>query len=123
MRPRKFPQKKDSWAFSIQISLAESDWGSVVFSTDGKQIASISGDRTIKLWEATTGNLRKTFEGDSDWFTAIAFSPGSKKIVSESGNKTIKLWDIAKVLRFSRMFGNRVGRRIDFCKWQEIKTS
>ncbi|TGO35832.1 hypothetical protein BHYA_0144g00010 [Botrytis hyacinthi] len=95
----------------------------IAFSPDGKKIASGSLYGIIKLWDAITGDLQKTLTGHSDRVRAIAFSPDGKQIVSGSDHKTIKLWDIAKVLKVSRMFGSRVGRSIDFCKWQEIKTS
>ncbi|KAF7893678.1 uncharacterized protein EAF02_001216 [Botrytis sinoallii] len=177
---RKLPQAEDSWASSIRTLTGYSDSIiAIAFSPDSKQIASGSDDKTIKLWDAITGNLRKIFTGHSHWVTAIAFSPdgqsdwvtaiafssggkriasgsfhgiiklwdaitgdlekiitghshcvtaiafspGGKQIVSGSDDKTIKLWNIAKFLKVSRMFGSRVGRRIDFCKWQEIKTS
>ncbi|TGO70873.1 hypothetical protein BELL_0652g00010 [Botrytis elliptica] len=147
---RRLPQAGGSWGSSMPTLTEEADWVTrIVFSPDGKQFASISGSRTIKLWDAITSNLRKTCIGHSDWvrhivfspdgkqfasisddktiklwdaITAIAFTPDGKQIVSRSGDGTIKLWDIAKVFKVSRMFGSRVGRRIDFCKWQEINT-
>jgi hypothetical protein len=43
--------------------------GSLVFSPDGRRILSGSNDRTIKLWNAETGELIATFFGgdDDDW--------------------------------------------------------
>ncbi|KAL9095987.1 MAG: hypothetical protein Q9163_006480, partial [Psora crenata] len=71
-----------------------SDWVlAIAFSPDGKQIASGSSDKTIKLWDAIIGDLQKTLAGHSDWVCAIAFSPDGKQIASGSDDKTIKLWD------------------------------
>ncbi|KAF7921874.1 uncharacterized protein EAE97_011165 [Botrytis byssoidea] len=103
--------------------IGHSHWATAIkFSPDGKRIASGSLYGVIKLWDAITGDLQKTLTGHSDSVTAIAFSPDGKLIMSGSNDETIKLWDIAKALQVSRIFGSRVGRRIDFCKWQEIKT-
>jgi WD40 repeat protein len=82
-------QVEDTWASLIQIPDAVR---AVAFSPDGKQIASGSDDKTIKLWNATTGGLKKTFTGHSNWVQAIAFSPDGKQIASGSEDKTIKLW-------------------------------
>ncbi|MDJ0773697.1 MAG: AAA-like domain-containing protein [Mastigocoleus sp. MO_167.B18] len=65
----------------------------VVFSPDGKLLASASRDQTIKLWRMD-GTLLKTFEGHGDWVRGIAFSPNGKYIVSASQDGTVKLWQI-----------------------------
>jgi len=38
----------------------------VAFSPSGKQVASGSRDKTIKLWNAATGEVERTLEGHSD---------------------------------------------------------
>ena len=95
----------------------------IVFSPDGKQIASGSIDKTIKLWDATTSDLQKTLVGHSSWVTAIAFSPDGKQIASGSNDKTIKLWDVAKSLKASKFLGSTLGSHLKFYAWRGIKTS
>ncbi|KAK4653541.1 HNWD NOD-like receptor pc6 [Podospora pseudocomata] len=68
---------------------------SVAFSPDSKLVASGSGDKTIKIWDAATGSCTQTLKGIWDSVTSVAFSPDSKWVASGSHDKTIKIWDAA----------------------------
>ena len=67
---------------------------SVAFSRDGIHVLSGGADKTVKLWEAATGQLIRTFGGHSGEITSIAFSSDGTWFLSGGSNdKTLKLWD------------------------------
>ena len=67
---------------------------SVAFSPDGKRIASASQDRTVKVWDARTGQETLTLKGHTDVVSgSVAFSPDGKRLASASEDGTVKVWD------------------------------
>ena len=67
----------------------------MAFSPDGKRIVSGSEDKTVKVWDAATGQETLTLKGHTGAVTSVAFSPDGKRIVSGSEDKTVKVWDAA----------------------------
>jgi len=69
---------------------------SVAFSPDGRRIVSGSTDKTLKVWDAESGQETLTLKGHTDYVTSVAFSPDGRRIVSGSWDKTLKVWDASK---------------------------
>ncbi|KAL5525989.1 hypothetical protein ACEPAG_7327 [Sanghuangporus baumii] len=70
---------------------------SLVFSPDGKRIASgsASADETIRIWDSDSGELISgPFKAHISTVFSVAFSPNSKLLVSGSWDKTICVWDV-----------------------------
>jgi WD40 repeat protein len=56
----------------------------VLFSSDGRYLASGSDDKTIKLWNVDSKREITTLKGHKDYVRAIAFSPDCKYLASGS---------------------------------------
>lgn len=82
-------------------------WGSIsslVFSPDGKTVASGSWDHRIRLWDTATGHYKETLVGHVGTVTSLAYSqslPGSvataapkETLASLSDDGTVLLWEI-----------------------------
>ncbi|CAE6467167.1 unnamed protein product [Rhizoctonia solani] len=68
---------------------------SVVFSPDGKSIASSSFDQTICIWDPHNLSLTdKPLRGHTDFVRSVSYSPHSDLIASGSDDQTIRLWDV-----------------------------
>ena len=60
-----------------------------------ERMASGSEDKTVKLWEPTTGKLLHTLAGHENWVGSVAFDPTGMTLASGSLDKTVKLWEPA----------------------------
>lgn len=66
----------------------------VDFSPREDIVASANDDKTVKLWNVSSGNLINTFRGHHKLVFAVKFSPAGNTIASASWDGTIRLWSV-----------------------------
>ena len=66
---------------------------SVAFAPNGVRVLSGSDDKTVKLWDASTGQHLRTFEGHTDGVSSVVVAPDGTRVLSGSKDRTMKLWD------------------------------
>jgi hypothetical protein len=69
--------------------------GAVHIGPDGRHALSGSADRTVRLWDFTTGECLKTFDGHTDVVRSVSMSPDGRWAVSGGWDETLRLWDLA----------------------------
>lgn len=65
----------------------------LAFSPDNQTVASTSGDDTIRLWDAHTGEHRTDLIGHTHPVVALAFSPDGNTLASGSFRE-IRIWNL-----------------------------
>lgn len=92
----------------------------IVYSPDGRQVATSSGGGRIYLpewkmwpgeivlWDAETGKELRQLRGHNGKVASLAYSPDGRRLVSGAEDGTVKLWDVA------------TGDEVFTCPWEAI---
>ncbi|KAJ2789144.1 Lissencephaly-1, partial [Coemansia helicoidea] len=59
------------------------------------KLVSASRDKTVKVWELSTGYCIRTLAGHAAWVRDVSVSPDARMICTASNDQSIRLWDPA----------------------------
>ncbi|GJP46253.1 hypothetical protein CLOM_g5559 [Closterium sp. NIES-68] len=65
----------------------------VAFSPDSKQLASGSGDTTVRFWDVNTQTPLKTRAGHKNWVLTLAWSPDARYLATGGMDAHVLLWE------------------------------
>jgi WD40 repeat protein len=86
----------------------------LAYSPDARHVLTGGGgeygaDSRLRLWNAATGKLVRTFEGHSAHIKSLGFFPDGSRVVSASGDTTARVWKTDTGELLASFFGAREG--------------
>ncbi|KAJ6575629.1 WD40 repeat-like protein [Mycena vulgaris] len=79
---------------------------SVAFSSDGSRAISGSRDKTIRIWNVSTGKQLQQLDGHNDSVNSVTFSSDGSRAISGSHDKTIRIWDVSTGKQLQQLDGH-----------------
>ena len=100
LRETSFLTVNSGWVTSIAFSLDggtlagyKSTVNSLSFSPDGRALASGNRDRTVRVWDARTGEQLHKLVGHTAPVNSVVFSPDGSTLASGCMDHTVRLWN------------------------------
>lgn len=76
---------------------SHADWvRDLVFSKNGRLLASASIDHLVMLWNVTDRKRKDVLRGHNSEVFSVGFSPAANSLISSSADSTVKLWDVRR---------------------------
>src|SRR5439155_1659410 len=75
----------------MAVGGAEGVWQNSLVAT----AATASADKTVKLWDLSTGKELGTLQGHSGAVRAVAFDIAGTRVATAGVDKTVRIWSVA----------------------------
>ena len=69
---------------------------SVAWNPDSRYALSASWDKTLRLWDVSSGKCLRTLEGHVSGVNSVSWSPDGRYSLSGSEDKTLRLWEVSR---------------------------
>ena len=79
---------------------------SVTFSKDGSKIVSGSEDKSVQVWDTSTGVALQYLNSHTCRVNSVAFSHDGIHIVSGSDDNSVRVWDASTGAQLQQLTGN-----------------
>lgn len=89
------PYAKDVLWLAIH-GQAKNWFSEIVFSQNGKWMATTDQDKLIRIWDVQSHRPIQTLYGHDNSVTSLDFSPDSRWLISASEDNTVRFWDFRK---------------------------
>ena len=97
----------------------------VVFSPDGRLVATASNDRTARVWEVGSGKQVATLRHEGA-VHAVVFSPDGRLVATASNDRTARVWEVGSSQQLVRLLHEDAvndvafspdGKYLATCQW------
>jgi len=89
-------------ASSASAAASSSATATPAAAAGGMYLASASRDRSIRIWEVSTGLCVKVLTAHDNWVSGVVWHPSGQFLLSSSDDKSVRVWDITKNFRVVR---------------------
>ncbi len=82
------------------------DWvQALAFAPDGHMLASAGYDKTIRVWQISSGTVQQVLRGHQRSINSVAFSPDGSWLASAGDDATVRLWHQASGQQYGVLQG------------------
>ena len=92
----------------------------LAYSGDGAYCLSGGRDRTVRLWNVSSGKEIKSYEGHGRELASIAVASDNSRFASAGGDRAVFLWDVTSGRTIRRISGHEY--RVNAVKFNEEAT-
>ena len=81
-----------------------------IFTPDGTYVLSIGvekNDKTLILWEVSSGRPIRPFTGHTGWVCTVVLSPDGKYALSGGNDESLRLWEVSTGKEIKTFWGHR----------------
>ena len=80
----------------------------IVFSPNGRWIATSSIDRSVRVWDGRSGTCKgRLFGGHRDWVRCLKYRPDGERLASGGDDGAARIWNMTNGNRLHRLAGHQ----------------